>query len=232
VQADIVFLLDSTNSAGMHNYHTMSSFMASLVNDFDIGPSAVRVGAVIYRNHAHTQFELNQYNTKGDIIHAIPDMDYNNDPHIYTYTSRAINYVINHSFQGVYGDRQGVPNILILVTDGVAHSKHDTIAAAHRLHEQNIQTITVGMTYDLSHDEYHNLHDELHAISANNSVYFVHHFDNLQEKHDQILNEICGGKMVPISASLLVLFPFLMFSSHYVYYYLQTIFFYRNSLFL
>jgi hypothetical protein len=191
MKADIIFLVDDTGAAGLRNYQTVSTFMSSLVNAFDVGPNAVRVGAVLYHISVHTQFSLNEYNTKASVLHAIEGIHYYNS-HSEGSTDNGINYVINHSFQGSYGDRPDAPNIIVLVTDG---NPNNAIRISERLHSHHIQTTVVAIRSNDLHD--HGIHN-LQTVAGNNTVYVVDDYSQLlnYSLHDLVLHSMCGGKML------------------------------------
>ena len=63
-RTDLVFLVDSSGSIQRNNWQTILDFMVNIINDFDIGPNSVQVGAAIFGQDVLPQFQLNTYRCK------------------------------------------------------------------------------------------------------------------------------------------------------------------------
>ena len=140
VPADIVFLLDASGSVGTTNFQKQKDFVAKFANSFDIGPRNVQIGVTTFSTAPHNQFNMNKYPAKANLVHAIQNMPYQSGG---THTDTAINYITANSFKAAAGDRPNVANILIVMTDGQSQNKPATIAAAAKLHQQNIKVSCV-----------------------------------------------------------------------------------------
>lgn len=73
---------------------------------------------LIYSTEVEIQFYLNQFKTKADVFNAIDEI-----PYIYgsTNTADALQTMHNVMFTDRNGDRVGVPNTGIVITDGVSN---------------------------------------------------------------------------------------------------------------
>ena len=111
---DIVFLLDSSVYVGSSNFQKLKVFTAHFAQSFDIGPKQVQIGVESFSSIPHHEFNLNSYNDTTSLVDAIHFIDYHPG---YTRTDLALKYVESHSFTAAVGDRAGVPNILIVMTD-------------------------------------------------------------------------------------------------------------------
>lgn len=74
--ADLVFLVDGSWSVGRENFRHIRSFIASLAGAFDIGEDKTRVAVVQYSTDTRTEFNLTQYNRRGDLLQAINSLPY------------------------------------------------------------------------------------------------------------------------------------------------------------
>lgn len=73
---DLVFLVDGSWSVGRNNFGYILDFMVALVSAFDIGEEKTRVGVVQYSSDTRTEFNLNQYFRRNDLIDAIKRIPY------------------------------------------------------------------------------------------------------------------------------------------------------------
>ncbi|XP_076447300.1 von Willebrand factor A domain-containing protein 1-like isoform X2 [Babylonia areolata] len=64
MQADVVFVLDSSGSVSAHYFNLMVRFVQDLVKQFHIGTDKVSVGVVTYSNVARTQVDLKPVKTR------------------------------------------------------------------------------------------------------------------------------------------------------------------------
>lgn len=73
---DLVFLVDGSWSVGRENFKFIRSFMAAMAGAFDIGEDKTRVGVVQYSTDTRTEFNLNQYFKRGELLRAINTLPY------------------------------------------------------------------------------------------------------------------------------------------------------------
>ena len=113
--ADVVFLFDATNQVQGEDIKTSRDFVRELVKYLDIEPHKTRVSVVTRSSSVNTQFYLNAYRTKQDILVAIdritttPD---NRDPVSLSQTLRVINEdVLNYA----NGLRPSYPAIVFMI---------------------------------------------------------------------------------------------------------------------
>lgn len=74
--ADLVFLVDGSWSVGRENFKFIRSFIGTLAGAFDIGEDKTRVAVVQYSTDTRTEFNLNQYNRRADVLRAIRNLPY------------------------------------------------------------------------------------------------------------------------------------------------------------
>ncbi|CAG5120468.1 unnamed protein product, partial [Candidula unifasciata] len=115
-KADIIFVIDSSDSITDHHYIKALSFLAQLVDDFQFGDEDVLFGMVIYSWSVQKIFDLNTFNNTEDIKKAILAA-----PHFKssTLTHKAFDFVNqNNMFGTEHGGRDNATDILVLMTDG------------------------------------------------------------------------------------------------------------------
>ncbi|CAH1241297.1 COL6A3 [Branchiostoma lanceolatum] len=137
---DLIFLLDESGSIGVDNFKFVKDFTERMANNFDISSNGTRVGVVQFSNFPGTEFSLNTFTDKAEVLDAISKINYNGGS---TFTGAAINFVRNNEFMSVNGDRDDVPNILIVVTDG--NPNDDVSAPAIAANNAGITTYAVGI---------------------------------------------------------------------------------------
>jgi collagen type VI alpha len=84
------FIVDSSGSIkdqGANNWDDILSFIASITERFDIGPSQTRVGLVSFSNEAYLRVKLNQYYDKQELVDYILRGDFYSGGQTNTYVS-------------------------------------------------------------------------------------------------------------------------------------------------
>ena len=183
---DVMFVVDASGSVRLHNFQKQLAFMKEFVKAFDIGPGAnqVQVGAITFDTLVYNQFNMNTFSTKGSLSTAISGI-----PWTYraTYTHLALNYVRTNSFTTAAGDRPGVPNVAIVLTDGKsAYSTETSTAAAALQASTTVIGIGVGRNAPV---------DEIKAIASgtgDENTYFLE-FNDLSTILGDLDEKICSA---------------------------------------
>lgn len=74
--ADLVFLVDGSWSVGRENFKYIRNFIGAVAGAFDIGEDKTRVGVVQYSTDTRTEFNLNQYSRRAELLQAIRNLPY------------------------------------------------------------------------------------------------------------------------------------------------------------
>ena len=161
--------------------------MKDILVDASIDTGQVRVGVVTYSTNVHIQFYLNTHKTKQAILDAIGDIQY-----IYgsTNTYGGLSTMHKQMFSAAQGDRPGVRNIAILVTDGVSNlNTRQTIPAAKAARADGIHIYAIGIGLaDTS--ELRNIASE----PASENSFSVQEFSALEGMKHRIFERLCPGK--------------------------------------
>uniref|UniRef100_A0ABM5GMN7 Collagen alpha-6(VI) chain n=1 Tax=Pogona vitticeps TaxID=103695 RepID=A0ABM5GMN7_9SAUR len=180
---DIVFIIDGSGSIDPKEYDIMKDFMIALVKKSDVGHDRVQFGAVKYSAEPETFFYLNDYGSKSAIIKAIQ-----NDKSIgeTTYTAKALRHS-ESLFSEEHGSRKykGVPQVLIVITDGDSHDASELDEVSRRLRANGIVIYAIGIERARP--------DELLTMAGSEDKYFhVNTFEGLKHLHSNVSHKICS----------------------------------------
>lgn len=142
VQVDLVFLLDSSSSMGYSDFLDMKTFVKYVVSKVDITNGSSRVGVYTFSNQAKLEFSLNTYSTNTDVLKAVDKI-----PQAFGNTNTAAGFrAIRTAFSQTNGDRDRVPNIAVLITDGQANMEADqTLPQAQLIKDSGIYMYAIGV---------------------------------------------------------------------------------------
>jgi len=76
LRADVIFVVDSSGSIESSNFRNVRSFVANVVDAFDISSDKVRVGLIEFSDDAYVEFDLEEYSNKRSIQAAIAAIPY------------------------------------------------------------------------------------------------------------------------------------------------------------
>jgi len=113
---DLVFVLDSSGSITNARFSIVKEMVVSVVNELDVRMDRTRVGLIYWSNEAFVAFNMNDYGqVKQDVVEAIRRVPYRGN---WTQSQAALRLVYDTAFQRRNGDRDGVPNVAVFVSDG------------------------------------------------------------------------------------------------------------------
>lgn len=122
-KVDLCLIIDSSGSirdnnpsdGSFDNWGLQLQFLADFVEAFDIGADATQIGAVVFSEQVNLVFSLDQYTDASSIKQAILNLAYLGQT---TNTPEGLRVTRTQCFQGS-GDRSDVPNLAVIITDGV-----------------------------------------------------------------------------------------------------------------
>ena len=131
--ADIVFILDSSNSIWPPNFTKQLNFVTKLVKKFDIGqaPTQTRIGLLTFGHKVWKKFDLRDKIDESEVIQAVTAI--NHDRGRTTNTADAIEFAMKNMFTSVAGSRKGVAQIAVVITDGRSQETRRTSKAARNV---------------------------------------------------------------------------------------------------
>lgn len=142
---DLFILLDSSSSIERGNFTKMLHFVQQVVDDLHIGPNDTQVGLLQFNGEYNLEFSLNEYKTKAEILEALTRVDYMEGV---TYTGKALRYVVEYEIRLEKGSREGVPQVVVVITDGFAQD--DVVRPSNLARRRGIDIIAVGITREVN----------------------------------------------------------------------------------
>ena len=185
-EADLVLLVDTSESITDADFSTMKTFMTNLVGSFKISQELVHVGVAQFSSYPHKEFYLNQFYTAEEVTKNILDMVQRKEG---TMIGRALDFIKTY-FKTSAGSRikSDVSQNLVLMTDG--ESNDDVVQAAEVLRDMGIQIFVIGI------GAVNKL--ELKKITANSDLIFtVQDFGSLAKIKQKVVDTICEVKPPP-----------------------------------
>ncbi|XP_007529572.1 von Willebrand factor A domain-containing protein 1 [Erinaceus europaeus] len=112
---DLMFLLDSSASVSHYEFSRVQEFVGQLVAPLPLGPGALRVSLVHVGSQPHREFHFGQHSSGPAVQDAVRAATQRMGD---TNTGLALAYAKEQMFAESAGARQGVPKVLVWVTDG------------------------------------------------------------------------------------------------------------------
>ena len=118
--------------------------VVSIVNELDVRMDRTRIGLIYWSNDAFVAFNMNDYGqVKQDVVEAIRRVPYRGN---WTQTQAALRLVYERAFQRQNGDRDGVPNVAVVVSDGNSNVFSElTPVQAAVCRSNGIRMVAVGL---------------------------------------------------------------------------------------
>ncbi|KAJ3598257.1 hypothetical protein NHX12_001768 [Muraenolepis orangiensis] len=185
--ADIVFMVDGSSSIGADNFEQVRQFLKTLVRGFDVGPGRVRIGLVQYSNVPRTEFRLNTFQSKRDVLEYIGGLSYRGGG---TNTGRGLGYLLAEHFAEGPADggraRDDVPRVAVVITDG--KSQDDVERHAGELKRRGVIVYAVGIK-DADEEQLR----EIASVPPDRHVFSVSEFAALQGISQSVAQTLCTG---------------------------------------
>ncbi|XP_015669852.1 collagen alpha-6(VI) chain-like [Protobothrops mucrosquamatus] len=181
--ADIVFLVDSSSSIDLENFQKVKSFLYNIISSLFVGHDQIRIGLAQYSDEIFSEFHLNQYPSKNDILEHIDNLTLQKGS---TYTGAALDFIKEEYFIESAGSRiqENIPQVLVLLTDGESHD--EVKVPAHKLKNEGILIYVVGIGIQNT-TELMNIANQ----PFNKFLFNVDNFDILQDFINSLLETMC-----------------------------------------
>ncbi len=151
---DICLIIDSSGSCrdknppdgSYDNWQLLLTFVSNLVDKFEVGRDQTRFGAVVFSDNARLVFPLNRYFTAEGVKSGLGSIAYIGQR---TNTPEALRVTRQQCFHENNGDRPGVNNLAIIVTDGYPYPdsrKPETVTEAQLLRSSGVKMVAVGIS--------------------------------------------------------------------------------------
>ena len=139
---DLIFVLDASGSIEFVNFEKMRNFVMSFVEEIDVESDVARIGLLLFSDNIRLEFNLNEYNSRLDIIEHVQSIPYTRGG---TNTAAALQYVTDNMFTQPNGDRNNARNIAFLITDGQSNNRENTMRHAKLLKDKGIHLFVAGI---------------------------------------------------------------------------------------
>ena len=155
----------------------------------NIGPGSgdSRIGLETYANNAVVRYNLNTFNTRRDAVNAISFIYMDGS----TATGNALS-TMRGMFSSQLGDRRGVKNVGLVISDGHSNDRHTTQSEAQRTRADDVTLLSVGVGMKTKYDQ----NEMRYMASADETENFMvledlANFENLTLR---ILDAVCNSK--------------------------------------
>lgn len=182
--ADIVFLLDGSDDMRASERQILD-FVREFVKQIEIGPRKVQVALTQYSTEPTTDFLLNTYSLKDDVLRHLNNVKLKGG--LTLNTGVALDYVRNNVFTASSGSRtqQAVPQILILLSG--RKSEDDVLDALDRLRNAGIVLYNIGV----NNADRLEMEQLAHSPTAK---YFIKEISDFPLVREQLLSVIASQK--------------------------------------
>ena len=185
---DLVFVLDSSGSITDVRFGKVKEMVVAIVNELDVRMDRTRVGLIYWSNNAFVAFNMNDYGqVKQDVVEAIRRVPYRGN---WTHTSSALQLVYSVAFQRQNGDRPGVPNVAVVVSDGNSNVFSQlTPVQASVCRMNGIRMVAVGIGDFVNAGELSSIASR--PLHANMIIYPT--YDQLENITESLIETTCDG---------------------------------------
>lgn len=156
-----------------------------IVRGLNFYADRTRVAAVVFSDEGSIKFTFNDFTDQQSVLIAL---SFTTSPGR-TNTADALGKAADGVFTAAAGNRVGVDDTIILITDGNSNiNAEDTLTKAEMLHQRGVRIIGVGLGQAINHAE-------LEAVSsspASENVFYLTSEEHVPEATNAILDSLCG----------------------------------------
>ena len=180
----MVFLLDFSGSVD-DTYNLVLSFIKHIVYGLEFSFDRTRVALATFSDRTDVKFHLNTYNNKYDVLSALAFRMTRGR----TNTQEALRIARDDMFSSRNGDRSGVANKLVILTDGGSNMGSDqTLLRAQALKNDGVMIYVVSIGQEIDYNE-------INGISSGSTEPFVLRLEgdlnNVELLGDKLLDDLC-----------------------------------------
>ena len=183
---DVVFLLDESGSVGTKNFKESLDFVKNMTKAFPdnklSGEDGTRFGLSTFSYIYTSHFFLSSFKNQSEYLSAISRVIYRGGG---TYLGSALQYILTYQFRedrGMRPDVDGIPRILIVLTDG--RSSGNLRVPAQNVRDKNIVIYAIGIAG-------YNLPQLIEIASSKSHVYTLDTFTDLETFISTLTSSTC-----------------------------------------
>ncbi|XP_071179460.1 collagen alpha-6(VI) chain-like isoform X1 [Mytilus edulis] len=184
-KADVFFVVDESSSLHRHeNFQKELNFVASVIDQLEVGRDDVRVGMMTFSSDPRMLFQLNDFKTKKQIASLLKYIPWRGGD---TYLDKALKLLMSDGLVASQGSRNNVPQITIVITDGQSTNPRETEKMLVELRRMNFIVFAIGVGPNRDPTE-------LQRIASDPSyVLEVENIDGLVEIRKKLITQLCPG---------------------------------------
>ncbi|KAL4227330.1 Trimeric coiled-coil oligomerization domain of matrilin [Mactra antiquata] len=192
--ADVIFILDSSNSIWLNDFKTQTNFVRDVVKEFDIGPgpTQTRVGVLTFGHFVRKEFDLKDKMDSVKITEAVEAITHRRGRT--TNTGDAIRTAVNEMFTREAGHRPDVTKVAIVITDGRSQNTAGTTSAAKLAHEKGVKTFAIGVGRRIDFNELKTIASE----PVKDYLFEVNSFNLLDSIRIRLAKKACEVTPAPV----------------------------------
>lgn len=160
-----------------------------MVSDAGTDSNGVRIGLMTYNTQSNIIFHLNELKEKTELLERIDRVPYNYGN---TNTADALRTMRMEMFTKLHGDREGVSNVAVIITDGISNMNNQLVPVEAKMaHDNGIHVIAIGINL--------NNFRELEIIASKpltDNLFAVDDFTKLSEVRTDLFPTTCQGIQV------------------------------------
>ena len=184
-KADIMFLLESSDSVGSKNFDLALQFVHDITKNFFIGADKVQVGVATFSNWFSEKITLGQNNQRNSLESALSHIPFSGGAG--TNTGRAIWIIRKWYFTVSAGHRENVPKLIVLVTSGQSTDKEVTFREVQNAKDAGITILAIGVGTEIDDGE-------MNAFASDDgqNVHRANVFKALKHLTGNVASDICS----------------------------------------
>jgi uncharacterized protein YegL/GH24 family phage-related lysozyme (muramidase) len=197
---DVVFLIDESGSVSREGFKESLDFVKNITKAFSDnklnGNDNTRFGLSTFSTSYKTHFYLSSHTNKSGYHSGIDDISYKGRR---TYLGKALKRIKEDQFtekRGLRPDVDGVPRILIVLTDGMAED--NVSKPAKELKDKNIVVHAIGIGKYIDHEQLEDI------ASSKSHVHLLSTFTDLEKFISTITSSTCyESRPVPLNQTII-----------------------------
>ena len=139
---DVMFLLDSTDRSSSTYFSEQQTLVISLIDDIMLTKHRARFGLYNFGDDIYNEFQLNSYDSAKTMAQQVRYMWYSTG---HVELSAAINATVSRGFTVDAGDRECVPNMLIISTYTPINDTSTANALKRMVDKKHITVIVLNL---------------------------------------------------------------------------------------